>query len=110
MLGGKLLFQRWLGAARGAQPAAAGLSWRVLLRRAAVTRSGRLGPRRETLLPGGFASQALSQQFGVLCGRVPWLVGVSHHSNSHQSKRACPNKRSSAEAPRQAILKQVTCL
>lgn len=33
-----------------------------------------------------------------MCGRVPWLVGVSHHSNRHQSKRACPNKSSSAEA------------
>ena len=69
----------------------------VLSRRAAVTRSGRPGLRRETLLPGGFASRALSQRFGVLRGGMPWLVRVSHPSDSQQGKRACPSKRSSAE-------------
>lgn len=29
---------------------------------------------REARLPETFASQTLSQQFGVLYGRVPWLV------------------------------------
>lgn len=62
----------------------------------------------EAPLPARFASRALSQQLGVRV--VPRLVRVSHRSHRRQRQRACPNTRSAAGAPEQALVKPVSWL